>query len=46
MAMTGIQLITNPAELQKVKQEFQLFTKCNPYKCPIPNEVKPTVLKI
>ncbi len=44
MALTGIQLISQPEELEKVKQEFQAFQAKNPYTCPIPKDVKPSKL--
>ncbi|WP_077296720.1 M20 family metallopeptidase [Virgibacillus pantothenticus] len=45
MALTGIQLLTDSVALQAAKEEFHQFTAKNPYKCPIPNEVQPSVLK-
>ncbi|RFA34024.1 amidohydrolase [Virgibacillus dokdonensis] len=45
MAMTGIQLMTDSVALKEVKEEFQQFTGSNPYTCPIPKEIQPSVLK-
>lgn len=44
MALTAIQLINQPEELEKVKEEFQAFQTKNPYTCPIPKDVKPSKL--
>jgi len=41
MAMTGLELMTNPEELNKVRTEFQEATKDSPYKSPIPEGVGP-----
>ena len=44
MALTAIQLINQPEDLEQVKQEFQAFQARNPYTCPIPKDVKPSKL--
>lgn len=41
MALTGLHILQNPADLQKVKEEFK---KENPYTCLIPQDVKPSKL--
>lgn len=45
MAITGLHIIQNPDDLQKVKEEFEKFKKENPYTCPIPQDVKPSKIK-
>lgn len=45
LALTGLYILQNPADLQKIKEEFEQFKKENPYKCPIPQDVKPSKLK-
>ncbi|CAM3812541.1 M20 family metallopeptidase [Mesobacillus thioparans] len=45
MALTAVQLFEDEEKLKAVKQEFDEFSKANPYICPIPNAVKPSTLK-
>jgi aminobenzoyl-glutamate utilization protein B len=42
MALTGVDLLTSPKSLNEVKHEFDTFKKENPYRCPIPNDVRPS----
>ncbi|MFC4557742.1 M20 family metallopeptidase [Virgibacillus kekensis] len=44
MALTGITLLTNKEDLELVQEEFNEFRSKNPYKCPIPDNVKPSKL--
>lgn len=44
MALTGITLLTSEENLNEVKEEFQAFSRNNPYKCPIPKDVEPSKL--
>lgn len=44
MALTGVDLITSKENLANVQKEHEQFKVKNPYKSPIPNEVKPTTL--
>ncbi|WAA09856.1 M20 family metallopeptidase [Fervidibacillus albus] len=46
MALTGLTLIQSPEDFQKVKEEFEIFKKENPYTCPIPKDVKPSKLNL
>lgn len=45
MALTGLHVMQSPEDLQKIKEEFAEFQKDNPYRCPIPADVKPSKLK-
>ncbi|MDY0393422.1 amidohydrolase [Virgibacillus halophilus] len=42
MALTGLELLTSSEALHQVKNEFNAFSKDNPYTCPIPQDVKPS----
>lgn len=44
LALTGLELLTSSKALNQVKSEFDAFAKNNPYKCPIPQDVKPSTL--
>jgi aminobenzoyl-glutamate utilization protein B len=43
LALTGIDLITKPEELEKVREEFAAKTKAFVYESPIPREQKPSL---
>lgn len=45
MAKAAVHLLNNKEDYQKVREEFEAFRAKNPYKNPIPPEVKPTILK-
>lgn len=45
MALTALQLFEDEDKLEAVKHEFNEFRKANPYRCPIPKDVKPSTLK-
>lgn len=46
MALTGIEILENPSKLLEIKNEHLKKLKENPYKCPIPSNVEPTILRI
>jgi aminobenzoyl-glutamate utilization protein B len=41
MALAGLELMTNPDELKKARDEWKERTRDNPYESPIPEGVKP-----
>ncbi|HLI50886.1 MAG TPA: hypothetical protein VKU87_03765, partial [Thermomicrobiaceae bacterium] len=41
MALTAVELFTNPDTLQQAQDEFKQRTGGKPYKCPIPDDVEP-----
>jgi len=41
LALTGIELLTNPDELSKVRQEFEAKTKGFTYRSPLPPDRPP-----
>jgi len=41
MALTAMDLLSEPAHLQKARKEFERATKDHPYKSPLPAHVKP-----
>ena len=45
MASTACALINDPKKLNEVKEAFKKQIKKNPYHCPIPNGVKPPIIK-
>ncbi|TWT24811.1 M20 family metallopeptidase [Planomicrobium sp. CPCC 101110] len=45
MALTAIHLLENTDELKAIKEEHEKKREKNPYVCPIPAEVKPSVIK-
>ncbi|WP_099159712.1 M20 family metallopeptidase [Virgibacillus ndiopensis] len=45
MSLTAVDLLNNQADLDVVQQEFKAFKDKNPYSCPIPNDVKPSILE-
>ncbi|GGN60051.1 M20 family metallopeptidase [Oceanobacillus indicireducens] len=45
MALTGLEMVTNPQRLERVQQEFQAFRKKNNYFNPIPQHIKPSKFK-
>lgn len=45
MAKTAVHLLHNEKDLEQVKQEFEEFKAKNPYTCPIPDDVQPTILE-
>lgn len=45
MALTGLEMVTNPERLESVQQEFQAFRKKNDYFNPIPQHIKPSKFK-
>ncbi|WP_085522716.1 amidohydrolase [Tuberibacillus sp. Marseille-P3662] len=44
MALTGLQVLTNPKDLEAIKEEFHQFRENNDYHCPIPKDVTPSKL--
>lgn len=44
MALTGLQVLTNPKDLEAIKEEFNQFRESNDYHCPIPKDVTPSKL--
>lgn len=45
MAKAAIRMLTNKEEYAKVREEFEAFRAKNPYTCPIPDDVQPSILK-
>ncbi len=45
MASTACAIINDPKKLNEVKKAFKKQIKKNPYVCPIPNGVKPPIIK-
>ncbi len=41
MALAGLELATDPAQLKAARDEFAAATKDNPYKCPVPAGIEP-----
>ena len=46
MASTAIHLLKNPEKINQAKELHKLKLNQNPYKCPIPKEKKPPIIKI
>jgi aminobenzoyl-glutamate utilization protein B len=40
MALAAIDLYTEPTHLKKIREEFEVSTKNQPYQCPIPDHVQ------
>lgn len=45
MSKAAVHLLNNKEDLEKVVQEFEEFKAKNPYTCPIPADIQPTILK-
>lgn len=45
MAKAAIHVLENESSLEKIRAEFEAFRAKNPYTCPIPDDVQPTILK-
>jgi aminobenzoyl-glutamate utilization protein B len=41
MALAAVDCFTDPAVLQNIRTEFEKATQDSPYKCPLPEYVKP-----